>query len=373
MPITKLPTPEILTDFLTPGITANEKKILKGIELAKLGGQAKELSFGEQFIEIDTITPKSFGFEVFVRAWNLENIQLGFGKEGIVETERIRFFTADDETLLLVKDPNGDIERTLFMDGVPYIERFRYDPKTAFMRRLNEVVKNISRYSENIEKGSRGNTVTVIDYDSTNSYHVAADAKASYTLARDAATADAAYQTTTNSTHNCIHNTLNGSYFVRRPDFVFATSGLAGQVVTGLTFTAWTSASGGGDADGDTMAWLDNTNASALSLPLATEDMNDFPTSGIITADWTPWNNKGGNTTTADFGTYGVVNTGGNTRIGMRFSRDLSNTAPTGSNIMRLQTGSSGDNPYITVTHSAAPATGRAPSQVAYSGGLQMY
>lgn len=352
--MTVLPTPKILDEMIAEGVSKKEKTTIKGLEIAKLVDKTKRFSVN-QFIEIDEVKATDFGLELFVRAFDAQGNAKGFGKNGEIETERIRFFTADDETLLLVPDVNGDIERIVFVDGNPFVQKFRFDPQEAFRRRLDYVVKNISRSGENIQKNSRGNTVTVIDYDSTNSYHVAADAKASYTLARDASTADAAYQTTTNSTHNCMHNTFGGSYFVRRPDFVFNTSVLAGQVVTGLTFTAWTSASGGGDADNDTVGFLDNTNQAGLSLPLATEDMNDFPSSAIFTEDWTGWNNQGANKTSGNFPSYGVVNVNGNTRIGLRFGRDLSNTAPTGSNIMRLQTGSSGDNPYITVTHSAAP------------------
>jgi hypothetical protein len=355
MPNIKLPTPDTIEILKTPGMTRQEKKEIKGLEIAKLGGQAKR-KFKDHYIEIDSITATPWGFELFVRAWDKNNKQLGFNKGGRVETERIRFFVSEDSTFLLVKDKKREIKETIYIDDVPIIETFRYDPLEALMNRLEHIVGNITSDGKDIEKGSRGNTVSVIDMTLADSKTVANDNITPYSTCHDATSGNGVYATAANTLNNQIHNSLiGGGYYIRRFDMQFDTSGIgSGQVVSGLTFTQYIASTGSGDTNGYEVDFLDNTNQAGLTSPVVAEDFNDYPTTAIVSKDASDYANAGANVTSPDFGTYGVVDVTGTTRIGQRYSGDIDNLTPTGSNVIRLATGTAGDNPYITVTHADA-------------------
>lgn len=334
-------------------VEVSEKKRieLKANALSQYQSIAKTF-VGRNNIEIESIEPTSFGVEVFLKAWDAQNNRIGFG-DGTVEIERIRLVMNGLMGYVLYRDVGGDIQITDQETGD--INRFRVDPKMALLKRLDDVVTTIGKEGVNIIDGKRGRTTTVVDYTAANSNQHLSDNKATYTLARDATTATVS-NLGTNNVHNVLHNSKVGAtYYVRRADLQFNTSAIADtDTITGLTMTMFAYGSGGADADGYDVSFLDNTNNSNLQATIASEDFDDYGSSPIISKDLTNYTNIGSNVTTQDFGTYGVVNKTGTTRIGLRLSGDINNSTPTGNNVLRIGTGTSGDDPYITVTHSAA-------------------
>lgn len=195
---------------------------------------------------------------------------------------------------------------------------------------------------------------TVIDtYSTTNSYQVVNDgAGGTYASANSATTGNAVYNLNT-ADQNVLHNSkISTTWYIRRADMQFDTSSLpSGAVISSATMTLYGASSGGGDTDGESVVMLNNSDNTNLSSTLATEDFNDFTTTSIGSRDLTDFYNAGANVpiTFTDFSAI-KKGSGAITRIGLRLSKDISATTPTGSNLLRVSL--STDLPYLTVTYS---------------------
>lgn len=333
--------------------TPRERANIKGVEIARLKNIPRTTTvFADFDIEVVSAEAIEGGARVFVKAWFPNGDPVGFG-DGTVEIEKINLIMNGGWGYILVHDPQGSIEVEEFVDGISVGTRnFREDPRKALMKRLGVVVASIAKDGSNIISGKRGSTVTVVDYNATNSKQINQDDVTPYSTAHDATTGTV-LTLTTNSTHNVLHHSDLPAFFIRRADLEFNTSSIdSGDTVTAVTLTLFSAGSGGGDTNAESLAILDDTNQGALSTPVVAEDYNDFPTTAIITKDLTDYTNIGSNVTSQDFGTYAVINKGGTTKIGLRTTGDTSDTEPTGANILRIGTGSVGDDPFITVTHS---------------------
>jgi len=300
------------------------------------------------------------GIEVFARVFQDGN-QIGFGSDGTVDIERFQFINPN----VLIKDDGGSLLIPTYDDkGKVQLKSASVDPKEYILRRLEHVFsikKEFYPQSEKIVSGKIGNTTTIVDYEyntgANGSTQVVADAKATYILAQGAATGDAVYTIGTNGTHNFLHNSLSGgSYYVRKGDLVFDTSAIPDtDEISSAILTIFSATTGGSNTDGDTLVLLDNTNNANIQNPMATEDFNDFTSTSIGSLAMTSLNNIGANVsiTLTD---YDVISKTAYSRIGLRFQKEISNTTPTGSNILRISTGTAGDDPFLTIEH-AAPAT----------------
>ena len=353
--------------FLEKTASFTKRQIImeKGVELEKIGSVIKTTR-PKLKIEIESITATYFGCEVYVKAWDLNDTPIGFGKDGSIEIERIRLAMNQGLSFMYVKDPVGEVSISERNEkGIEVITKMRQDPKEALMRRLENVITDIGTVGSKIKVGTRGNTVTVIDITVSTSACMAIDANATWAGAHDAAVAGGRYVMIATGNANQLHSSLiGGTYYIRRNEERFDTSVIgAGQVVSGLTHTMYVNGSGCGDVDGYTVDFLDNTNNANIGTPSALEDYNDFGATPLISKDMTDYFNAGANVTTQDFGVYDVVDVTGTTRIGQRFSGDIADTAPTGSNVIRLD--ATGDNPYITVTHAVGGITINPAVQVA--------
>jgi hypothetical protein len=85
--------------------TPKEKANLKGREIAKIKKLARTKRKG---FDIEIVKTKAIegGVEVFIKAWK-DGKQVGFGKDGTVEIERVRLFNPP----ILVADKSGDVVR----------------------------------------------------------------------------------------------------------------------------------------------------------------------------------------------------------------------------------------------------------------------
>ena len=143
--------------------SAFERASIKGSEIAKLKSIPKT-DREDYTIEIVSAEEIPGGVQAFVRAWDKNGDQIGFGKDGSVDTERFRFFNPP----VLVSDPKGDIVQE-WQDLNPETgelqnntRRLRQDTKEALLQAVEQamsVMKNIHG-SENIEKGKQGHTVS---------------------------------------------------------------------------------------------------------------------------------------------------------------------------------------------------------------------
>ena len=208
-------------------------------------------------------------------------------------------------------------------------------------------------------KPALAQTTDDFDFDADNTIQMLSDAKATWSLARDATTATVRpFATDEGGKANCLHSSKSGAtYYVRRTDFYFTTSSIgAGQEVTAAKMWVFSAGSGGADNEGDDVELFDNTNNPNINDPLESEDFNDFPAGANIgSRDLTDLTNKNANVsiTITDFD---VIDMEGNSRVGARLSGDVDNSTPTNTSNLRVDT--AGDHPYLEITYQAAAAAG---------------
>lgn len=346
------------------GKDAQECASFKGAEISKVVSKSKFIR-GNHDIEVVDVKPIEGGVEILARVWK-NGKQIGFGKDGTVDIERFRFINPP----IIVSDPDGDIINDYTdEDGNAIVSRGREDLQEAILRRLEGALEaKKEKFSDkNIVAEKIGSTTTVADYipgssgASGESTYVSIDGAVDYATAHDGATADAVNLMTTNAVHNFIHNSRGGSaeYYVRRADLQFSTSAIPDtDTISSATLTLYSIAANTQDVDVNNVILLDDTNNGNIANPLATEDMNDFTTTSIGSRALADWDLTDGNRaiTLTDFA---AINKTGNTRIGVRLSKDISNTDPGANNhwnVLRVGTGTSGDDPFLTVEHAASTA-----------------
>lgn len=140
---------------------AKERAKIKSAEIAKckIGKYTKGNIDVEIVGDIHAIqVGESHGIEFFAKAWK-EKKQLGFAKDGTVETERFRIFNPP----VLVDDPNGDIVRE-WIDEITKEKKhrkLREDPAEAIRRSLIHTIGLVGKENTNIVIGKIGNTSTI--------------------------------------------------------------------------------------------------------------------------------------------------------------------------------------------------------------------
>jgi len=144
--------------------TATERADIKGVEIAKAVSldtavYHKEIQRSKYKIEIVDIHEIKGGVEVFVRAWDKKG-QIGFGKDGSVDIERMRIFNPP----VLVEDPNGNVEiaRHDIRTNKQVIEKLREDPTEALLRDIEHTlsIKKEIFDDSKIVKGKVGKTTS---------------------------------------------------------------------------------------------------------------------------------------------------------------------------------------------------------------------
>ena len=182
----------------------------------------------------------------------------------------------------------------------------------------------------------RFDTTTDYGYNATNSKECAQDGVATYAGAHDATTSTV--YTLSSGIQNFLHNSKITTYYVRRADLQFDTSGIPdGDTVTAAVLTMYGNNSGGGNVNADTVVALNNTDNANLASTLEAEDMDDFGTTSIGSTALSAYTNAGANVDLT-LTSYTAINKTGTTRIGLRLQKDIDNTEPTGTNVLRIDT-----------------------------------
>lgn len=337
--------------------TASEKADIKGREIARIIQKDVYNRSGVQ-IEVVDIQAIDGGVEVFVRTWK-NGKQIGFGNDGSVDIERFRIFNPP----ILVPDPKGDIVRKwIGEDGTEQQHTFREDPKEALLQVIEHnlsVMKNIHG-DERIVKGKRGNTTSTF-FSSTNDGTFLSDAKATYSGARDATSADSIDQGNGNFVHNSF---ITGSnYYVRRFVTYFDTSTIPdSDTISTATYSLATLAGGGIDApqssDSDSIAVVGFSG----SNPPVVADFNDFGSTSYGTTTIASWSTTDGTYNNIALNATGIAAISKTvvTSFGARTLNDINNVTPTGRNqIPAYQADEAGTSkdPKLVVEH-----TNSAPS-----------
>ena len=140
--------------------TPKEKANIKSIEIAKL--KIAKFKKGDLIIEIiGDIVAIDGGIQLFAKSWK-SGKQLGFGKDGLVEIERFRFYNPP----ILVDDPNGNIirkweEKNLNTKKTETKQRIlKYSPEEAIKEFLSHTISLVGKENANIVKDKVGNTTS---------------------------------------------------------------------------------------------------------------------------------------------------------------------------------------------------------------------
>jgi hypothetical protein len=136
-------------------VQQKDRANVKGRAIASMGSIAK-IRRGAYSIEIQRLEPIEGGVQVFARAWDANDQQIGFGTDGSVEIERFRIFNPP------VMVPDGTIPVvTTSATGTDtrYQHIFREDPREALLQAVEHAiaVSNVHD-ARNIIKGKVGRT-----------------------------------------------------------------------------------------------------------------------------------------------------------------------------------------------------------------------
>jgi len=210
-------------------------------------------------IEIESIKKEEDGLvEVFVRAWR-GGVQLGFGKDGTTEYERIRAITPPYKVLSTMAD--YDYVQTIYdkTDNATTTTYSKDDPKNAFLQDLAHTVSLVVKDGSNIVKGKRGNTVTVCNPDA-NPETDSVDGKTSREVT--SSTWDDAHDgigTTANDTEGdggelVVAREIAGDgtrYLITRGFFSCKTDFISSDDITAFVYSFYVTGSFDDDNDGD--------------------------------------------------------------------------------------------------------------------------
>ena len=136
-----------------------ERWTTKGQEIAKLVSVDKVRRTSVYFngyLQIVSFNPIDGGVEVFVRAWDKNDQQIGFGSDGSVDIERFVIINPP----IMVPDGTTHIET---LDGRPVeIDNYREDLKEAVLQSLEHTIKVKTQKFDNlkIKSGKVGSTTT---------------------------------------------------------------------------------------------------------------------------------------------------------------------------------------------------------------------
>ncbi|MFA6565854.1 MAG: SpvB/TcaC N-terminal domain-containing protein, partial [Candidatus Paceibacterota bacterium] len=359
----KTESPNASISSLLIGKTSSERANIKGAELAKL--QSLPRTEREKYdIQIVSMEPIEGGLQVFARAWDKEGKQIGFGKDGTVETERFRFFNPP----ILVPDGTYREEERVMFDGETkkvQVENLVENPKEAVLTMLEQVIAIVGKDGKNIIAGKIGNTTSTFypaagsGGDSVDGYLANDPPIENFPNLRSLSTLDGVgYVSTAGEVMYVaseLRSTSPNKYTIIRPYLTFYTqSALSEQSVSSATLSIKTSTQGlNVEATGLTQSTqtsnsnLQNSDWSALTLNSPAEGSSRVtPSSNSTFYNWT-LNGTG----LSWIKTSGSVNT----KFVLRTARDIENTTPTGERAYRdfytADTTGTTNDPKLVVEH----------------------
>ena len=341
------------------------KATVKGEQIAKIQVIPKTQR-GEYFIEVANMKARENGVEVFVRAWDKNGNQIGFGRDGSVEIERFVIINPP----ILVPDENGDIER-VYGENKDIMFRYREDLQEALLQSLVHTmqVKKQKYGPWNIIQGKVGNTTltaypaagesTPVDGNTTRG-----GGSESWDSIHDSTGTGVSSMDTANILKLSSTATTNQWSFLFRFTYGFNTSSIGSDGVDSATMSMY----GQNDNNSDSFSQsveVDHRDAPANTAMLATTDYDLAVWDSVAQATSIAsgsWGVESYNNFTLNATGMGNVNKSGYSWFGARYSGDLTDTSPTwtSSGQTRLgmyfadETGTTKD-PKLVVEHSSEP------------------
>lgn len=345
------------------GRTAQERANIKAdiVATSRPNGTFRSNEYGLT-IRIAGVTRIERGVEVLVRAWDAEGKPLGFGKDGTIETERIRVY--NPPTRIAV---GSRMEFDEFLKREVPRSVFQENPREALRQSIAHTVSVIGKSGADIVPGSVGNTTSTFYPDAnpetssvdgwtdrvvTNESWTTIRGGAGNSSSDSQANPAAPYVNTGNST-----NTYDQ---VRRAIYVFDTSAIPDtDTVSASTLSLYYS----GSLDNIDMNYVVTVGFTGSATAIANTDhilnagaalASDTNLDGdsVTTGTYTDWvlNSTG----------IGEVDVAGVSKYTNQFGYDQSDTAPTWVNNVesyvlpqQAETSGSTQDPKLVVEHAA--------------------
>lgn len=303
-----------------------EKANIKAVEIAKLPivGEYHSNTYGLR-VEIQSLTVIDGGIQIMARAWKKGN-PLGFGADGSIEIERFKVFNPP----ILIDSPEGTITEKRTVEGKEVMRTLKEDPIAAIQNDLAHTISLVGKENINIVSGKIGTTTSTFfpatGANSPVNGRVYTDGKALWTLARDAANADAAEIDPAGDSIQSLK--FGATYGVQVGVFCYDTSPLGTDTINSATHSWYT----------------DNAGSNADTTSYCTVQMNLANTNNIVVADFStrvftslgsvalPANSGGYNDISLNSTGLSVINKTGVTKFGWTTLLDVNNTTPTGIN-----------------------------------------
>lgn len=350
---------------LLEGKDSFERAEIKAIEIVKLSSVLKVRV--ENFsIEILSFKQVPGGVEMFVRAWDKNDKQIGFG-DGSVEIERFVFINPP----VLIDDVNGDIVReSIDFDGNTTIRKLSYNPRITILESLSHTIKTLPKRKTKLVLGKVGNT-TLIVYPDAGTGNTTVDGWAGeFTATTDwdalrNDVGDLANDTENPGTLNQISATTTTNRWKRiiRGIVTFVTSSIGSDGIDSATL--WLHSNDGDTKDDYSQSINIYSAAPANDNAIVAGDYNslgDTPFSSDITL--TAWNtSEAYQEFILNAAGEAVINKSGISRFGTRLIGDANNIEPTwGSNqystahAYRADEAGTAKDPKLVVEHSEVVA-----------------
>jgi len=340
---------------------AKECATYKGVEIAKAISPFKRKSIGDFEVQMVIIEPIEGGISYFIRAWGTDGKQIGFGKDGTVDIERIKVYNPwinmPDGTTYTVKGPNG----------IEYEEKnLREDVEGAVLYDLNNTLLSKKQMHDDskIIPGKIGKTTatlyTVAGANSPCDGRVLLQGvNDSFTNVRNTASG-----TSINVTQTAVYNTLNcaaGSpnfQGIDRGIFNFDTSVIDTGEIASVTLTLYI-VSEDHPLDDDVMHIEACTPAGTNTI--ATGDYDSFVGVSFASKAMTAMNTSSyNNIWTFNGAGETAINKSGITSLMTRFGWDYGNSftgswIANNSNVVAIRTADAGsDEPKLTIEYEEA-------------------
>ena len=320
-----------------------------------------------EIVQVDIIDG---GVQVFARAWDLDDNQIGFGVDGSVDIERFQYFNPP----VLIPDKNGSIAVTSENTevGEPHSYNLSEDPEAAVNQMLQQTILQVGKASGNIVEGKIGRTTSTFYPSVTALDGWIRNEKSSTTWAvvHDGTTGSLA--TTDNSNDLFVRNqNTSGTYFdLIRVAVFFDTSALPdADTISAATLSLYVISKTNTDDDGtDYVSIVESTVSSDTALATTDFDLLGAPTdpteavatgdrldiSSVTVSAYNDW----------DFNATGIamISKTGISKFAVREGHDIENETPaiTTNNELQIQNSEfagSTQDPKLVVTHSSTTNT----------------
>lgn len=358
----------------------SDRGTVKGEQISKIQVISK-IQRGDYWIEVTDMKARNNGVEVFAKAWDKNNNQIGFGVDGTVEIERFVIINPP----ILVPDPNGTIVRS-WTDKITneVVEvKYREDLQEALLQTLERIlaVKQQKYGPSYIIQGKIGNTTTTIYPDgspeSTSVDGETGGANTTWSTVRSATDASsltngfASDGAAGSASPQVLEFDAEGGYLIYRSLILFDASSIsASDEISSATLTL---TSNGSKIDGDSTTFnVSSAQNIGSNTAVATTDFDAYaaltPSAGQIffsdtIANWVATVGTDNNLSLDSDGVSFIdtaVNGDGIVKFMMRLGLDTGNTAPSNEtqNLIRFyfadQSGTT-DDPTLVIEHSLAP------------------